>query len=184
MKALNREAPWTLLHYCSAACSSENRGESFLPSVWGEKLKIWTRANGRGGGKKALSPAAFELFFFYSNFLTPFRLWEFVYFLVRRMIFLFVNFSLQMWTCGLRSWGDLIGHPQETSRLWTRILWPAELVVCTFQLSLYKPALYSGDCSMTRQHPPPCNGKSGDCPSTDLGSLPNSPWLHAHTTAL
>lgn len=89
-----------------------------------------------------------------------------------------------MWTCGLRSWGDLIGHPQETSRLWTRILWPAELVVCTFQLSLYKPALYSGDCSMTRQHPPPCNGKSGDCPSTDLGSLPNSPWLHAHTTAL
>lgn len=25
------------------------------------------------------------------------------------MIFLFVNFSLQMWTCGLRSWGDLMG---------------------------------------------------------------------------
>lgn len=39
-----------------------------MPSVWGEKLKIWTRANGRGGGKKALSPAAFELFFFLLQF--------------------------------------------------------------------------------------------------------------------
>lgn len=47
-----------------------------------------------------------------------------------------MNFSPQIWTCDLRSWGDLMGHPQEASGLWTRIPWPSELV-CTFQMPVH-----------------------------------------------
>lgn len=134
---LHREAPLTLLQYCWAVCRKQRRegschrsGEKGWRFGLGQELREW---------KEMLPPDRWA--FVLNNFLTPVWFWEAMYFPVRKMIFLFVDFSLQIWTCCLGSWGDLMGHPQEVSGLWTGLPWPTELVVCTFQRLLCVPAL-------------------------------------------
>lgn len=123
---------------------------------------------------------------FFPEVVSHFNLffWEVLYFLIKKVIFLFMDFSPQIWTCDLRSWGDLMGHPQEASGLWKRIPWPTKLV-CIFQMPIHDQHFNQETTTrLGSSWPPYAQRKAGSAPLHPPGSHLYSLWLSKHYSTL